>query len=345
MIGRESDLGCEGVLSAMIVTPEEVRALHRESLIVDTHCDALGAVVRGERRLGERSTQGQFDLPRALEGGVTAELLAIYLKTPQPGSCMRQTVEYLDAFHREVEAFSDVAVAATRVDDVLRAKEQGKVALILTIEGAEALEGDLSFLRVCHRLGVRSLGLTWNRRNEAADGVGELRTGGGLSEFGVQLVKECNRLGILIDMAHLAPAGVEDVLELSEAPVVVTHGNSHALVPFVRNLTDAQLEAIAAKGGAVGVTAVPRFLSENEDRAPLSALLDHVDHMVKVMGEDGVGIGTDFDGVRDARVEGLEDASTMPHLTEGLAERGYGRQAIQKIMGGNFLRVFRQVMG
>ncbi len=329
----------------MSMTPEEAGALHRESVVIDTHCDVLGSVVKGERRLGERSTQGQFDLPRALEGGVTAELLAIYLHDPQPGSCMRQTVQYLDAFHREVEAFSDVAVAATRAGDILRAKEQGKVALILSMEGAEALEGDLNFLRVCHRLGLRSLGLTWNRRNEAADGVGELRTGGGLSEFGVQLVKECNRLGILIDMAHLAPAGVEDVLEISEAPVVVTHGNCHALVPFMRNLTDAQLEAIAARGGVVGATAVPRFLSENEKRAPLSAMLDHVDHMVKVMGEDAVGIGTDFDGVRDARVEGLEDASTMPHLTRGLAERGYSRETIRKILGGNFLRVFRQVMG
>ena len=215
----------------MTMTPAEVATLHRESVVVDAHCDVLGCVVRGQRRLGERATEGQFDLPRAREGGITAELLAIYLKTPQPGSCMRQTIQYLEAFHREVEGFPDMALAATRADDVLRAKEEGKVALILSMEGAEALEGDLDFLRVCHRLGLRSLGITWNRRNEAADGVGELRTGGGLSEFGVQLVKECNRLGILIDMAHLAPAGVEDVLEVSEAPVVVTHGNCHALWP------------------------------------------------------------------------------------------------------------------
>ncbi len=329
----------------MSMGPEEARALHRDSIVIDTHCDVLGAVVRGERRLGEQSAQGQFDLPRALEGGVTAELLAIYLYNPQPGSCMRQTVEYIDAFHREVEAFSDTAIAVTTSADILRAKEQGKVGLVLTVEGAEALEGDLHFLRVCHRLGLRSLGLTWNRRNEAADGVGELRTGGGLSEFGVQLVKECNRLGILIDMAHLAPAGVEQVLEVSEAPVVVTHGNAYALTPFRRNLTDAQLEAIAAKGGVVGATAVPRFLSDDEKRAPLSTMLDHIDHMVKVMGEDGVGIGTDFDGVRDSRVVGLEDATKLPSLTEGLAERGYGREAIQKILGGNFLRVFQRVMG
>ena len=329
----------------MSVGPGDVRALHRQSTVFDAHCDALGAVVRGERRLGERSTDGQFDLPRALEGGVAAEVLAIFLHDPRPGTCMRQTVEYLDAFHREVEDFAHLAVPAVRADDILKARDQGKVALILSMEGAEGLEGDLGFLRVCYRLGLRFLGLTWNRRNEAADGVGEIRTGGGLSEFGVKLVKECNRLGIVVDMAHLAPAGVEDVLEVSEAPVVVTHANCHALVPFVRNLTDGQLEAIASKGGVVGVTAVPRFLGDDEKRAPLSAMLDHVDHMVKVMGEDAVGIGTDFDGVRDSRVEGLEDASMMPRLAEALAARGYRAEAVQKILGGNFLRVFRQVAG
>ncbi len=211
------------------------------------------------------------------------------------------------------------------------------------MEGAEALDGDLATLRVCHRLGLRFLGLTWNQRNQAADGWAERRTGGGLTEFGVALVKECNRLGIVLDLAHLAAAGVRDVLELSEVPVVVTHGNCHALWPRFRNLTDDQLEGVAAKGGVVGVTAVPAFLGEDEKRAPLSLMLDHVDHMVKVMGEDHVGLGMDFDGVRDSRVIDLEDASKLPNLTAGLVERGYSEPTIRKILGENFLRVFQQV--
>ncbi|MGI5835468.1 MAG: dipeptidase, partial [Chloroflexota bacterium] len=217
--------------------------------------------------------------------------------------------------------------------------------LVLSMEGAEGLDGDLGALRVFHRLGLRSLGLTWNWRNEAADGVFETRTCGGLTQFGIDLVGECNRLGILVDMAHLAPAGVRDVLEVSEAPVVVTHANCHALWPHFRNLTDSQLEAIAAKGGVVGATAVPAFLGQEESRCPLDPLLDHIDHMVKVMGEDAVGIGLDLDGVGDNRVEGLEDASKMPNLTVGLAERGYSESTIRKILGENFLRVFRQVAG
>lgn len=336
-----------------MITTAEIEALHRDSIVIDTHCDAIGAVIAGQRRLGERSELGQFDLPRALEGGLTAEFLAIFFDPKNPGCGTKQMLRYVDTFHQEVEAFSDMAIPATTAVDIRRAKAEGKVALVLTMEGAEALEGDLASLRVCHRLGLRFLGITWNRRNEAADGVGEDRTGGGLSRFGVQLVEECNRLGIVLDLAHLAPAGVRDVLELSQAPVVVTHGNCHALWPqdrqvpwpHRRNLTDDQLVAIANNGGVVGVTAVPAFLGEDEKHGQLSAMLDHVDHMVKVMGEDHVGIGMDFDGVRDARVAGMEDASKLPNFTRGLAERGYPPKTIRKILGENFLRVFEHVCG
>ena len=335
------------------MTPSEIEALHRDCIVVDAHSDAIGFVVSGQRRLGERSELGQFDLPRAMDGGITAEFLAIFFDPKRPGCGTKQMLQYVDAFYREIDAFPNMALHATAAADIRRAKRQGKVALVLTMEGAEALHGDLSALRVCHRLGLRLLGITWNRRNEAADGVGEVRTGGGLSKFGVHLVEECNRLGIVLDLAHLAPAGVRDVLEISDAPVVVTHGNCHAVWPgdhqvrwpHRRNLTDDQLEAIAAKGGVVGVTAVPSFLGEDEEHGRMSAKLDHVDHMVKVMGEDHIGIGMDFDGVREARVEGMEDASKLPNLTKGLAERGYSPETIRKILGENFLRVFEQVCG
>ena len=336
-----------------MMTPTEIETLHRDSIVIDAHCDAIGAVINGQRRLGERSELGQFDLPRALEGGITAEFLAIFFDPKMPGCGTKQMLQYADAFLQEIDAFPDMAIHATAAADIRRAKADGRVALFLTMEGAEALEGDLAALRICHQLGLRFLGITWNRRNAAADGVGEDRTGGGLSEFGAKLVEECNRLGIVLDLAHLAPAGVRDVLNLSTAPVVVTHGNCHALWPrdrtvpwpHRRNLSDDQLEAIAAKGGVVGVAAVPAFLGEDENHAQLSAMLDHVDHMVKVMGEEHVGIGMDFDGVGESRVEGMEDASKLPNFTAGLAERGYSTRTIRKILGENFLRVIEQVCG
>ena len=317
--------------------------LHRKSIIIDGHCDTLGAVVLKQRRLGERSARGQFDLPRALDGGLTAQLLASFFEPEWPGSEILQTLQYIDALYEELEAFSDLAVPAVCADDILRAKELGKVALILSMEGAEGLAGNLGVLRLCYRLGLRVLGITWNRRNRAADGVGEVRTGGGLTQFGIDLLDECERLGIVVDVAHLAPAGVRDILERHSAPLVATHANCYDLWPHPRNLTDAQLEAIANTGGVVGVTPVPPFLGADEMHSRLSLLLDHIDHMVAVMGVDGVGLGLDFDGVGDKRVEGIEDVSKLPNLTAGLVERGYSAEAIGKILGGNFLRVFRIV--
>lgn len=323
--------------------PVDAETLHRESIIVDGHCDTLGTVVQKERRLGKRSAQGQFDLMRALEGGLTAQLMAICYEPAWPGSCIRQTLQFIDALHEEIEAFSDLALLALSEDDILRAKRLGKVAMILSLEGAEGLEGDLGVLRLCHRLGLRVLGITWNRRNEAADGIGELRTGGGLTCFGVDLVKECERLGIVLDVAHMAPPGVADLLELTDTPVVATHANCYDLWPHPRNLTDSQLEAIARTGGVVGVTPVPPFLGSDEMHSHLSALLDHIDHMVSVMGEDGVGLGMDFDGVGEMRTVGIEDVSKLPNLTRGLIDRGYTAKGIRKILGGNFLRVFHEV--
>jgi membrane dipeptidase len=327
------------------VSSTRVERVHRDSIIIDGHCDTLGDVIGKERRLGERSALGQFDLPRALDGGLTAQLTATYFDTDWPGTAIHQTLQTIDAYYEELETYADLAMPAVCADDVLQAKELGKVALILSMEGAEGLAGDLSVLRIYYRLGLRVLGITWNRRNEAADGVGEIRTGGGLTHFGVELVQECNRLGIIIDIAHLARAGVQDVLELSELPVVATHANAYAVWPHPRNLTDAQLESIASKGGVVGVNALPHHLgSEDEMHGPLSLILDHIDHMVSVMGEDGVGIGMDFDGMGERRTEGMEDVSKLPNLTKGLVERGYTDEAINKILGDNFLRVFREVL-
>lgn len=321
------------------ISSHEADAIHRDSIIIDGHCDTLGRVLEGQRRLGERSTLGQWDLPRARDGGLTAQLMATFFNSPRAGTGARQTLQFIDIFYQELEAYSDLAMLAVNVEEILAAKKSGKVALILSMEGAEGLEGDLRVLRNCYRLGLRCMGITWNRRNEAADGIGEIRTGGGLTHFGMDLVKECNRLGIVIDVAHLASAGVKDVLKLSDSPVVATHANW----PHPRNLTDAQLEGIARKGGVVGATPVPPFLGEDEIHSNLSVLLDHIDYMVSVMGEDGVGLGLDSDGLGDMRVEGLEDISKLPNLTQGLVDRGYSTETIRKILGGNYLRVFSEV--
>jgi len=322
----------------------QAASIHSESIIIDAHCDTLGRVLEGQRRLGERSTIGQFDLPRAREGGLTVELMATFFNDPRAGTGTRQTLQFIDVFYQELEAYSDLAMQVKSVADIHAAKQSRKIGLMLSMEGAEGLEGDMRMLRCFYRLGLRCLGLTWNRRNEAADGMSESCTGGGLTRFGRDLVKECDRLGIVIDLAHLSPRGVEDVFKATSSPLIVSHANARAVWDHPRNLTDWQLEEIARRGGVVGVVPAPPFLGENPMTNQLSVLLDHVDHMVKVMGEDCVGFGGDFDGLEDMRVKGIEDVSCLPNLTQGLLDRGYKASTIKKFLGGNYLRVFEQVL-
>jgi|SRR5690625_147778 len=324
-------------------TETDVSTLHREAIIIDTHCDTLGRVLEGQRRLGERSDLGQFDLIRAREGGLTAEVMATFVSEQRPGDGIRQSLDFIDTLYGELEAFPGLARLATRAQDVREAKENNEVALILGMEGAEGLMGSLPALRLFHRLGLRVLGLTWNRRNEAADGAGEMPHAGGLSNFGRQLVRECNELGILLDLSHLSPRGVTDVLALTDAPVVATHSNAAAVYPHVRNLTDEQLEGVAATGGVVGVVPVPPFLGDYGEVAPLEPLFTHLEHMISVVGEDHVGLGLDFDGVGDMRTEGIGDVSHLFNLTSGLLQRGHSAERVKKVLGGNFLRVFEQV--
>jgi membrane dipeptidase len=325
----------------------EADRLHRESIVFDGHCDTLLNVLDGQRRLGERSAEGHLDLPRLREGGVTAQIFACFIRPPfMSARATAEALRIVDTFFEEMVANAAVLTLATSAADVEQAKAEGKVAGVLALEGAEALAGDLGVLRMFYRLGVRNVGLTWNFRNEAADGVGEARTGGGLTEFGVQLVKEMNRLGVMIDVAHLSPAGVRDVLALSESPVIASHANAHALCPHWRNLTDEQLEGIAANGGVVGVTFVPAFVTEDPRQATLECTLDHIDYVVRMAGIDHVGLGSDFDGFFEKEINvGLEDVTRMPGITGGLLARGYKSSEVKKILGGNFLRVLRQVAG
>ena len=320
----------------------DAAALHAGAIVIDTHCDTLGRVLEGRRRLGERSADGQFDLPRAIAGGLTAEVMATFVSENRSGDGIRQSLDFIDTLYQELEA-TDLGLLATSGADVRRAKREGRVALVLGMEGAEGLGGSLRALRSFYRLGLRVLGITWNRRNEAAEGIGDMGGGGGLSRFGVELVRECDRLGILIDLSHLSPAGVDGVLATSERPVVATHANAHALHPHPRNLTDRQLERIAATGGVIGVVPVPPFLGPYPERAPFAPLIDHLDHLIRVVGDDHVGLGLDFDGVGAMRTEGIETAADVPNLTVAMLERGYHPERVLKVLGGNFLRVFDEV--
>ncbi|MDW8101574.1 MAG: dipeptidase [Anaerolineae bacterium] len=315
-------------------------------LIFDAHNDLLHRAFVSSINILKRSNKGHSDIPRLMEGGVSAQVLALFIPTDELSSGpLRYTLHLMDILFKSIEESNGQVILATKAADIKRAKEEGKLTIILSMEGAEGLEEDFSVLKMLYRLGLRMLGIAWSRRNKAADGVTEEGLDEGLTPYGVELVRELNRLGIVIDVSHLAPKGVAQVLKLSKHPVVASHSNAYALCPHHRNLTDAQIRAIAEKGGVIGINFVPRFLTPRPEKATLEDVLDHIEHIVKVGGVDCAGLGSDFDGFTDPPPKGLEDATCFPRIADGLLKRGYSEDQVEKIMGGNFLRVFEEVVG
>jgi membrane dipeptidase len=312
-------------------------------VVVDAHTDVVVQVARGGRRFEERSSQGHVDLPRLREGGVDVQVFALWVEPEyKPERALPRLLHLLDAFHGIVEASAGAVVPCASVQEIDRAVAAGRLAAVLSVEGAEPVGRDLALLRVLHRVGVRVLGLVWNERNAIGDGVGEERAGGGLTEFGAAVVREMNRLGMVIDVSHLNERGFWDVMEISAQPVVASHSNARALCDHPRNLRDEQIRALAAAGGVVGINFYPRFV--DPARPTLARVVDHIDHVASLVGPDHVGLGSDFDGIESVP-EGLEDATRFPAVTEELLRRGYREDDVRKILGGNFLRVFRQVWG
>jgi membrane dipeptidase len=346
LIAESRLLSHQTLISVRSFPMEDARRLHLDAIVVDGHCDTLGDVVDGIRTLTERSGLGQIDLPRLREGGITAQVFACFVPVHEyRRGAARHAMKRLDALHQAVAARPDALLIAHGASDVRRAKDQGKIAAILGLEGAEALEESLAVLRCFHRLGVRNLGLTWNFRNAVADGVLADEGRRGLTPFGEQVIETCNDLGIVIDVSHLSPTGLSHVLAVSQQPVIASHSNAAALTDFLRNLSDAQIEAIAQRGGLIGVTFVPAFLTHPKRNASIQHVLDHIDHLLKVAGPDHVMIGSDFDGLGPMTPQGLEDVSRYPDLTAGMLARGHDETTIRRVLGLNFLRVFEQVTG
>ena len=250
-----------------------------------------------------------------------------------------------DALYREFERGEGFTLAKTAAD-IRSAKTRGEVAAFLSIEGGEAIQGQLELLRMYYRLGVRAMGLTWNHPNEIANGVDEEFSPQGLTPFGFEVVKEMNRLGMIIDVSHLNEASFWNVAETSQAPFIASHSNAYSLCPHRRNLKDDQLKALAKSGGVVGVVFVPPFM-DPKGKASLDKIIDHMDHIAGLCGVEHVGIGSDFDGFTPDPDSGevIPDVSAFPRLTEGMLARGYKEEEVRGILGGNFLRVVEQVVG
>jgi membrane dipeptidase len=224
---------------------------------------------------------------------------------------------------------------------LLSTVNEGKIAAMLSIEGADIIEGRLSILRILYQLGVRMVGLVHSRRNLLADGVADSRTNGGLSTLGVEVVEELNRLGLIIDVSHLNDAGFWDLMDLVKSPVIASHSNCRAVCSHPRNLTDDQIQALAQRRGVIGINFAPSFI--HPVNATIERLVDHIDHIVDVVGPEYVGLGSDFDGI-SSTPERLNDVSQMPRITQELTRRRYSEAEIRQILGLNHLRIFKQVL-
>jgi membrane dipeptidase len=315
----------------------DVRRIHEEAIVVDAHNDTIVAHMRLGLGLTFRTDKLQLDLPRMREGGLDVAFFAIDV-TRATKSHLTYALDALGFLEGELSSSENLIAPILRVRDLIEITNQGKIGALLAIENSDALEGSLYVLRALFKLGIRSIGLTHNPRSLAADGVDEARTGGGLTNFGIRLVEEMNRLGILVDLAHVSERGFWEALDLSKKPVIVSHANCKALCDHKRNLNDEQIRGLADKGGVLGLSFVPSFIDPGSPS--LQRLLDHVDHVVKIAGIEFVGLGSDFDGGGTL----LKDVTVLPEVTKGLFERGYTEEEVKKILGENFIRVLSKVL-
>jgi membrane dipeptidase len=322
--------------------------LHRDTYVIDAHSDIL-MDVRVRRRSGELvgaedRTIVRHHLPGLQAGGVDALVVALFVEPHFREAMLRETLLMVDDLHEEI-AESAGALRLVRTRDDLEHAGTG-LDMLLSLEGTEALAADLGILRLLHALGLRAVGLTWFGRTMAADGSGESDSGGGLTGFGREVVRECNRLGMLVDLSHLSERGFWDVMAVAQGPVIASHSNARAVAEHHRNLTDDQLRAVAQTGGCVGLNAYRPFV--DPERQTIDRLIDHADHMAGVMGPEHIGLGLDLidyqPGFAGSAVEGLRDHSGLPSFSQRLLERGAGEAEVRAILGGNWLRVWKQVL-
>jgi len=362
--------------------------LHYDALVADMHSDVALRMVDGFD-FSRRDSIGHIDLPRLAEGGVDLQVFACYLDTKTARDSCRARIDLLlDTLDAQIGRNRDRIEVCRTAREAERIIGDGRVAAFLAIENGVAIAGDLGNLDHFYARGVRYLTLTHTKSSDWCISSADTAPAfAGLTDFGREVIRRMNKLGMIVDISHAAPSVVSQVLEVSADPVIASHSCVHAICPHDRNLTDDQIRAIADKGGVIGINFYNQYLSRSWDSAavplwqeydPKFAALDslypdaterktarrsldiefderlrgyavnvdsvvsHIDHIVKLVGADHVGLGSDYDGVFNLPA-GLSDCSQLPNLTRTLVERGYSEVSIRKILGGNFMRVFRQV--
>jgi membrane dipeptidase len=367
---------------------ERAMNLHREAIVIDTHNDITSAITDRGFDMGARDTSGrnQTDIPRMKEGGLDADFFAIYVASSyaRNGGAARRALDMIDGVYEQARRHPESLEMAFTSHDIRRIHKTGKIAALMGIEGGHAIEDSLSALRQFYQLGVRYMTLTHTNTNNWADSSGDVNNPrvkhhNGLTDFGREVVREMNRLGMMVDISHVSDKTFWDAIETSQAPVIASHSSARALTDVPRNMTDDMLIAVAKKGGVVMVnfgksfvntkyvkpspeiqakmdeirnqysgdtTTMRAKLRELQGPPPhvtLDMLIDHFVHIAKVAGINHVGIGSDFDGVGGQLPEGMEDISKLPAITYELLKRGYSDSDVKKVLGENILRTMADV--
>ncbi len=399
MLTAQSSYGGKSASPAPSGTPatstqsQDWRAIHDSALVIDTHADTPGRLVDENFDLTQDAGTGYLDFNKIKAGNLGAEFFSIWVEPKAfKGNESQRALDMIDAVYEQARRHPDKMMMAFSTDDILTAHREHKLAALLGVEGGHAIEGDIRILRDYYRLGVRYMTLTWSNTNQLGDSSGDMDDKSilhhnGLTPFGRQVVGEMNRMGMMVDISHVADSTFYQALEVSQAPVIASHSSSRALTNAPRNMTDDMLVALARKNGVAQVNFYCAFVSQKYrdtaaqlaaqhdpdyetvqalfikpqtpevkkqleaakarlasklPRPPMSDLIDHIDHMVKVAGVDHVGLGSDFDGI-DCSPQGIDSAADLPKITEALYQRGYEASDIDKILGGNLMRVFAEV--
>lgn len=321
--------------------------------ILDAHSDIWNDVVNRRMR-GEKNVIVNHHLEKLRSGKIFSGIFVVWVDTPfdNPAKRFWQTVH---AMTEELEENKKVLRVVQHYDDFMTAESNGQFPIVLGLEGFDGLEAKDSAIQKLYDLGFRHGSLTWNTANAFGTGV-KGNPALGLTDLGVDAVKRMEALGMVVDVSHANESTFWDVVRLSERPIVASHSNCRALCDVPRNLTDGQIRAVAASGGAVGLVAYPDFISRTPSKQTLRKYCDHIDHVVNVAGIDHVGLGFDFvDYLEEEAIssfsgessytEGLENASVAYRVVEVLKDRGYDKNSIAKVCSGNFMRVMKQVIG
>jgi len=339
---------------------ENVKSILGNSIIIDAHLDLLYDVEL-RRRMGQSKVIEAQYLNEFNEGAVNLVVSSIYIDDMfLPELALRKALNQVSALYAEIDESPDKIMLCKDFEDIERAIREKKIGIMLSFEGVEPLYNDLSLLRIFYELGVRLVGLTWSRRNFAADGsrFKKVREGtrGGLTDFGISLVEEAEALGMIIDVSHLNDEGFWDVIDIVKNPVIASHSNTRTLTNMPRNLTDEQIKAIASKDGTIGINAASLLVADEDKRANIEGLINHIDHIVKVAGVNHVGLGFDFCDrlYQNSSPESIgklprKSFDVMKHhgqldeFIDILIRRGYNENEIKLILGENFLRTFKRV--